>query len=447
MAESASYTDKDLKTILSCIESVSKGEIPAKIKVSGKNKELASIADGLNRMLKEIRTEKDFERDSHDALERATKKLQRIFAASNDIIIHVNKFGTIVDINESVQDVLGYSPDEVKGKHFAKFKIIPKESMSDLTESFKRAISSGEAKAMTELELMAKDGSRVVIEASTKLLRDDDEIEGAVVMLRNITKRRQVEEALGEHKETLRSIVVSMEDFVFVLDEKGKFIEYYQSPEHPGLFSTPDDYRNKSIGDVFPHMVAQEFDKAISMSMKGKTTQQMDFPWEMLGATLWFNARISPRVDQNGHSKGVTVVIRDITPRIQMEKALRGSEKRYKKIFENSPQGYILLDREGHIIDVNRKICDWLGYKPEEILGKHHILYPFLTKAGKATAMTKFSQRLAGKVLPAYELEFLTKDGKVFIGEILAMQIRDEMGEITQILAMITDVTEREGSK
>jgi PAS domain S-box-containing protein len=443
MANNASHSEKDLQAILAGIESISKGEFPAKIKVSGKDNELAKIADGLNHMLNEIRAAKDFERDSRTALERATRKLQRIFAASNDIILQVNKFGTIVDINQSVEDVLGYTPDEIKGKHFAKFKIIPKESMSDLTDSFKKAISGGEAKAMTEIELVAKDGSPVVIEASTKLLRTEDEVEGAVVMLRNITRRRQVEVALGEHKETLRSIVVSMEDFVFVLDENGQFLEYYQSPEHPGLFSTPEDYKDKSIGDVFPHMVAQEFDKAISFSMKKKISQQIDFPWEMLGATLWFNARISPRVDEQGHAKGVTVVIRDITPRIQMEKALRESEKRYKKIFENSPQGYILLDREGHIIDVNKKICDWLGYKPEEILGKHHILYPFLTKAGKATAMTKFSQRLAGKVLPAYELEFLTKDGKVFIGEILAMQIRDEKGEIAQILAMITDVTDR----
>lgn len=443
MTSHSSQNDKDLQAILSGIAAVSQGELSTRIKVSGKNQELAHIADELNNMIKELRATKDYERDSHAALERITNKLKRIFAASNDIILQVNKFGTIVDINQSVEDILGYAPDDIIGKHFAKFSIIPKKSISVLTKSFKDAVASGKASPVTELELLTRDNQTVVIEASTKLLRDQDDVEGAVVILRDITRRRQIEEALGEHKETLRSIVVSMEDFVFILDEKGNFIEYYQSPEHPGLFSSPDDYYNKSIKDVFPDMVAQEFDKAVAISMKKKTTQQIDFPWEMLGAILWFNARISPRLDMKGQSKGVTVVIRDITPRIQMEKALRESEKRYKKIFENSPQGYILLDREGHIIDVNKKICDWLGYKPEDMLGKHHILYPFLTKAGKATAMTKFNQRLAGKVLPAYELEFLTKDGKVFIGEILAMQIRDEKGAITQVLAMITDVTDK----
>lgn len=447
MAKGDLRNEKDIQSILDGIARATKGEFSAKIKVSDRDPDLQAIANAFNSMLKELRVTKDFERDSHTALTRVTKKLQRIFAASNDIILQVNKFGTIVDINQSVEDILGFKPDDLKGKHFVKFNVIPKDSVSALTKSFKDAMTSGKAIPVTELELFSKDGTLVSIEASTKLLRNEEEVDGAVVLLRDVTRRKQAEEELGEHKETIRSIITSMEDFVFILDKNGNFIEYYQSPEHPGLFSSPEDYKNKSIKDVFPHMVAQEFNKAISLSMKRKVTQQIDFPWEMLGAELWFNARISPRMDSSGNSMGVTVVIRDITPRTQMEKALRESEKRYKKIFENSPQGYILLDREGHIIDVNKKICDWLGYKPEEMLGKHHILYPFLTKAGKATTMMKFNQRIAGKVLPPYELEFLTKDGKKFVGEILAMQIRDDKGEIVQVLAMVTDITDRNTSR
>ncbi|MBN2620514.1 PAS domain S-box protein [candidate division WOR-3 bacterium] len=443
MAKSDPKREKDLRAILAGIEHIRHGAVSVRVNVSGRYADLASIANGLNSMLKEIKATKDYERDTHTALERATNKLKRIFTHSNDIILQVNKFGTIVDINESVEEIIGYKPDELRGKHFAKFNLIPKDASSSLTKSFKDSMASGEVTPVIELELLTRDGATVAIEASTRLLRSGDDIEGAVVILRNVTRRKQAEAALGEHRETLRSIVASMEDFVFILDKEGNFLEYYQSPEHPGLFSSPADYQGKSVKDVFPDMIAQEFSKTISISMKKKIAQQIDFPWEMLGATLWFNARISPRLDNDGSSCGVTVVIRDITPRTQMEKALRESEKRYKKIFENSPQGYILLDREGHIIDVNKKICNWLGYQSEEILGKHHILYPFLTKTGKATAMMKFSQRLAGKVVPAYELEFLTKDGKVFIGEILAMPIHDDTGEITQILAMITDVTER----
>jgi PAS domain S-box-containing protein len=148
-------------------------------------------------------------------------------------------------------------------------------------------------------------------------------------------------------------------------------------------------------------------------------------------------------LDKEAESSGVTVLVRDITSRIKIEKALEESEKKYRNIFENSPQGFILLDTEGRIIDVNKKICDWLGYKPEEILGKDHILYPFLTKAGKITAMRKFVQRLTGKTIPAYELEFVTKSGEIFLGEVVAMQIRDDKDRVKQFLTMITDITSR----
>jgi len=132
-----------------------------------------------------------------------------------------------------------------------------------------------------------------------------------------------------------------------------------------------------------------------------------------------------------------------IWSRIKTEKALEDSEKKYRNIFENSPQGFILLDTDGRIIDLNKKICDWLGYKPEEILGKDHMLYPFLTKAGKITAMRKFVQRLTGKTIPAYELEFVTKDGEIFVGEVSVMQIRDDNDKVIQFLTMITDITSR----
>lgn len=436
---------KDLEKVLNGLANAAKGDFSTKIKLSGKDEDLAAIAAGFNEMISELRNTADNAREDRNNLERMTKKLKRIFEASNDIILQVNKYGTFVDINRSVEDVLGYTPDDLIGKHFAKSGAIAAKEIPKLTKSFKEAIATGKAIDVTELELNAKDGTKVCMEASTKLIRHDDEVEGAVVVLHDVTRRSQVEKVLHEQDERLRSIITSMEDFIFILNNDLQFIDYYQSPEHPdpAMYTKSEEYIGKSIKDVFPLQVAQDFEKAIRYCIKTQQSQQLDYPWDILGAKLWFSARISPLRDIEGKTTGVTVVVRDITLRIKMEKAMEESEKKYRKIFENSPQGFILLDTEGHIVDVNKKICDWLGYKPDEMIGKDHMLYPFLTKAGKVTAMKKFFQRLLGKVLPAYDLEFVTKSGETFLGEVLAMQIRDDQGEIVQILAMITDVTSR----
>ena len=436
--------NKDLQEILDGFERASSGDFSTRIKLSGKDPDLVTITKGFNNMIKDLRDSADLERYSQAAHERATNKLKKIFEASNDIILQVNKYGTFVDINNRVKDILGYKPVDLIGKHFARSGAVPAKQIPKLTKAFKDAITSGKATDVTELELKAKDGSIVLMEASTKLIRREDEIEGAVVILRDITKRRQAEEALLDHKDRLRSVIASVEDLVFMLDEDLRFVKYYQSPEHPEMHAKPQDYIGKSFKDVFPRSVTREFEKVIHTCMNKKKNQQLDYPWNIPGGdTLWFNARLAPRLDSEDNISGVTVVVRNITPRIKIEQALQDSQKKYKKIFENSPQGFILLDRDGYIIDVNKKICDWLGYKPEELLGKNHLVYPFLTRKGKAKAMVKFTQRMTGKVVPGYDLEFITKRGETFIGEVLAMQIRDDEGKIQQILAMITDITDR----
>ena len=52
------------------------------------------------------------------------------------------------------------------------------------------------------------------------------------------------------------------------------------------------------------------------------------------------------------------------------EEALRESENRFRSLFENSPVAYQALDAAGCYIDLNQRLCDLLGYQPEELMGK-----------------------------------------------------------------------------
>ncbi|RLG69295.1 MAG: hypothetical protein DRO11_07970, partial [Methanobacteriota archaeon] len=143
-----------------------------------------------------------------------------------------------------------------------------------------------------------------------------------------------------------------------------------------------------------------------------------------------------------GTKKSVASLL-DITELKKAERMRRESEEKYRKIFEVSPSVIVLLDGKGNILDVNPRICDQLGYKPEEIIGKNFAELPCLPEKSKAIAKEKFLQRLKGKESPPYDLEFITKSGEKRVGMINATPMIDARGKIVGDLVVVSDITER----
>src|SRR4030042_2847052 len=81
------------------------------------------------------------------------------------------------------------------------------------------------------------------------------------------------------------------------------------------------------------------------------------------------------------------------------------SDKRYKVIFDFSPEALILIDEKGTYIDVNGRITDWLGYDKNEDIGKNIGNIPFLSEKYKALTAENFNNRMAGADLPPYDIE------------------------------------------
>ncbi|MCF8404410.1 MAG: PAS domain S-box protein [Bacteroidales bacterium] len=118
-------------------------------------------------------------------------------------------------------------------------------------------------------------------------------------------------------------------------------------------------------------------------------------------------------------------------------------ENKYMAIFENSPEAIVVLNTKGDIIDLNARVLDWLGYSPESIIGKNFRSLSFLTFKSKIKIAKNLIQRLTGKSIPSYELEFIDIYGNIKIGSISVSPLRNDKGRIHQILVIISDITER----
>jgi PAS domain S-box-containing protein len=116
----------------------------------------------------------------------------------------------------------------------------------------------------------------------------------------------------------------------------------------------------------------------------------------------------------------------------------RGEDvEKFRRIFNLSPEVIVLLDPQGTITDANPRVTDWIGYLPEELVGKRLSELPFLPLRSKAKAIANYAKRVAGLPIAPYDLEFTSKEGKLVVGRMSGSTIKDREGKITGSIIMI----------
>ena len=251
-----------------------------------------------------------------------------------------------------------------------------------------------------------------------------------------IIERQRMENELRDNEERYRALANASFEAIFI-SEEGICIDTnrtaaemfgYEDGELIGIFGT--DVIAPESKELVKHYMLSGYEEPYEAIAQRK--DGTNFQVEIRGKML----------EYKGRTVRVTVV-HDIDNSKKMEKRLQQSEKKYREIFELSPEAIVLLDRKGRILDVNPRSHDWLGYRPEELVGKSFLDLPFLSKTARAQAKANFSQRMAGKKVAPYELDFYNESGEKRVGRILATSVRDADGEIIQDLVMISDITER----
>jgi PAS domain S-box-containing protein len=141
--------------------------------------------------------------------------------------------------------------------------------------------------------------------------------------------------------------------------------------------------------------------------------------------------------DESGRPLRQFGVLQDITELRRAEKELRASEASFRTFVDHATDAFFLLDDQATILDVNRRACESLGYRREELIGMRR--NDFDVGLDEA-AIQRLRQRLrAGETL-TFETRHRRKDGTVFPVEIRSGQF--EQGG-RRLLALGRDITER----
>lgn len=150
----------------------------------------------LSRANEVLRIEDAERQKALEALKKSEEKFRMIFENVTDVICYVDTKGKVLDVNGRIEELLGYTPEEVTGKDFASVGVLRIQDLPRLLRLFKQTVQTGKPVSPVELQLRHKNGSKVTVEVGTQFINTNGKVTGAVTILKDITEHRRAEQAM-----------------------------------------------------------------------------------------------------------------------------------------------------------------------------------------------------------------------------------------------------------
>ena len=371
-----------------------------------------------------------------EALKENEERYRRLVENSPETVA-VLREGKIVFINAAGAKLAGaYSPEDLIGKPYLDF-VHP-----DFREAVRARVEKaleGEHAELFEEKLLRLDGSTVDVEATAmpSMYKGKPAVQS---IIRDITERKQAEEALKESEERYRAVMEQSTEAIWLFDPDSKEVLESNTAFQELLGYTAEELCGMTNYDFVAHS-KEDIDAAVRQKVRDGEDLPSERKYRRKDGTL-LDVEVNGTVISYGDKEVVCSVARDLTERKETEEALKESEERFRTAFENAPIGVALVDLSRRYLRVNYALCEMLGYSEEELLEKtsQEITHPEdLEKSAERTR-----QALENEV-GSYHLEkrYIHADGHVVWAISSVSLVQDSEGNPDHFVSLFQDVTER----
>jgi PAS domain S-box-containing protein len=375
--------------------------------------------------------------------EETMKKSSIIIDSTTDAVITTDIAGNITFWNRGAERIYGYQKKEIIGKPIS---ILYKDEDLHVLEAMIADLMEGKDIPGIEATCIDKNQQDVEILLSLTSIKDEDgNITELVGITKDITDRKEAEEALRKSEERFKILFESAPDAYYIHDLEGRYIDGNKAAVELGGYS-----KEEGIGKSFFELgfVAEEDIPKVNAALADVRNGK---PYGPLELTMYRKDRSKVFLETHQYPveiDGQTVVLgiaRDITERKQAENKLRQSEERFKILFESAPDAYYIHDLEGYFVDGNKVAEQMIGYKKEEALGKNYFELGMVAEEDIPKVISTMADNKDGKPAGPVELTLYRKDGSEVVVETRSYPV--EIGGQILVLGIARDITERKRSE
>ena len=373
------------------------------------------------------------------------RRLELLLDALTDYVVYlVDAEGVIRSWNLGAEKVLLYRASEIVGQHFSLF-FTPEDRAVDFPgQLLTRARLTGRAEQ--EAWRVRKDGSRFWVTTLVQPVRaHNGRAIGFAVVTRDITERRQAQEALYDSERRFRMLVDAVKDYaIYMLDPSGMIVSWNTGAERLKGYTA-----DEIVGQHFSKFYTPE-DRAIGLPARVLQAAARDGHFEgegwrvrKDGGRFWAQVEVAAIHDDGGQLIGFAKVTRDITERQVAQQNLHETARQFRTLIAGvTDYALFMLDPNGVVVNWNAGAERIKGYTADDIIGQH--FSRFYTERDRAAGVPARALQIAAQE-GRYEAEGwrVRKDGTLFFANAVLDRLTDEDGNLIGFAKITRDITER----
>lgn len=378
---------------------------------------------------------------AEEEFQKAFSLLRTTLEATADGILVVDLAGSVVSYNRKFTTMWGIPEELLELKDDSKLVAYVEGQLCE-PEAFARRVQElshqKERESMDELRF--KDSR--VFERHSQPHWLGGEIVGRVWSFRDVTERRQAEEALRHSEARYRALSDATFDAV-VIHENGIALDVNRRITEMFGYQREELIGRSGVIDM---VVEEESRPIVLQHIQTGSTDAYEAKVRRRDGTRFLVELQARNFDYQGRTVRV-VSVHDITVRKRAEEELRRSEERMRLLMDEAKDYAILmLDTEGRVVGWNGGAQHLKGYESGEILGQHYSRF-YLPEEAERNKPTLDLVKAAAEGRFDEEGWRVRKDGSRFWANVVLTALHDKTGKLVGFSKLVRDVTEQKHAR